>query len=105
MKRSPAIDVPIKINHMMNPATAHELLARRAFLGRASLGLGSVALAGLLQPKLWGADTSIDAALDLRLLATHGCVRPLHFMPKAKRIIFLCMAGGPSQFETFDEKP
>ena len=34
-----------------------------------------------------------------------GVVDPLHFAPKAKRVIFLCMAGGPSHLETFDYKP
>ena len=34
-----------------------------------------------------------------------GAVDPLDFAPRAKRVIFLCMAGGPSQFETFDHKP
>lgn len=29
----------------------------------------------------------------------------LHYAPKAKRVIHLCMAGGPSQFESFDYKP
>jgi hypothetical protein len=76
-----------------------ELLARRTFVGQASLGLGSVALAGMLQPKLWAA-----AKNDL-LGRRSGVVTPLHVVPKAKRVIFLCMAGGPSQFETFDEKP
>ncbi len=37
--------------------------------------------------------------------ASRGIVNPLHFAPKAKRVIFLCMAGGPSQLETFDYKP
>jgi hypothetical protein len=34
-----------------------------------------------------------------------GVVNPLHFAQKAKRVIFLCMAGGPSHLELFDEKP
>jgi hypothetical protein len=68
-------------------------IARRTFLGQASLGLGSVALAGLMQPQLFGAPASIAGA------ATRTAI------PRAKRVIFLCMAGGPSQFETFDEKP
>jgi hypothetical protein len=76
-----------------------ELLARRTFLGQASLGLGSIALTGLLEPQLWA------AAANDPLGRRSGVVNPLHFAPKAKRVIFLCMAGGPSQFETFDEKP
>ena len=34
-----------------------------------------------------------------------GVIHPLHFPVKAKRIIHLCMAGGPSHLETFDCKP
>ncbi len=70
--------------------------ARRAFLGRASLGMGSIALAGMMQPQVWA---------DSRPLGGTGVVNPFHHLPRAKRVIFLCMAGGPSQFETFDEKP
>lgn len=61
---------------------------RRAFLGRAASGLGAAAFAGLLG----GAQAS-----------------PLpvgtHFRPRAKRIIWLFMAGAPSQLDTFDYKP
>ena len=57
---------------------------RRTFLGQTSLGLGSAALAGLL-------NESASAAQ--------------HVAPKAKRVSFLCMAGGPSHLETFDYKP
>ncbi len=74
-----------------------ELLARRTFLGNASLGIGSMALAGLLQPQLWAATAKPPGA--------GGAVNRFHFAPKAKRVIFLCMAGGPSHLETFDEKP
>ncbi len=79
-----------------------EQLARRAFLGQASMGLGSVALAGLLQPKLLAA---AKEAARPNLKQYRGVVNPLHCTPKAKRVIFLCMAGGPSQFELFEEKP
>ena len=36
---------------------------------------------------------------------SRGVVNPLHFAPKAKRVIFLYQAGGPSHLETFDYKP
>ena len=74
------------------------IIARRSFLGRASLGLGSIALAGLLQPRVVAASAKSGGRYE-------GAVNPLHFAPKAKRVIFLCMAGGPSQLELFDEKP
>ncbi len=69
---------------------------RRAFLGRTSFGLGSLALASLLNPSLLRAASARPAG---------GIVNPLHFAPRAKRVIFLCMAGGPSHLETFDYKP
>src|SRR6185436_11545122 len=71
---------------------------RRTFLGRAAYGLGGMALASLLNPKLIG---SAMAAED----HWRGIVQPPHFPVKAKRIIHLCMAGGPSHLETFDYKP
>ena len=78
---------------------------RRTFVGQASLGLGALALAGLMQRgSLAAGRASTPAKLD-PLNGSRGVVNPLHFAPKAKRVIFLCMAGGPSQFETFDEKP
>ena len=78
-------------------------LARRTFLGQASLGIGSMALAGLLQPRVLGAST--PAAAKGGKQAYRGTVNPLHYVQKAKRVIFLCMAGGPSHLELFDEKP
>ncbi len=81
--------------NQLQSTAAENLLHRRTFLSQASLGLGSVALAGLMQPKLFAAPAA----------AFRGIVQPLHAPPRAKRVIFLCMAGGPSQFETFDEKP
>ena len=42
---------------------------------------------------------------DTKLDRWTGAVDPLHFAPKAKRVIYLYMAGGPSHLETFDHKP
>src|SRR5262245_58125033 len=70
--------------------------ARRVFLARTACGIGAAALAYLLGERgSRGADLS----------ASRGVIRPLHVAPKAKRIIFLTMAGGPSHLETFDYKP
>ncbi|HZY88595.1 MAG TPA: DUF1501 domain-containing protein [Gemmataceae bacterium] len=75
-----------------------DLLTRRAFLGRSGAGLGTLALASLLRPDLLpGAGAKDDR--------WPGVVRPLHLAPKAKRVIWLYMAGGPSHLETFDHKP
>jgi hypothetical protein len=77
----------------MNPLLSmHQ--TRRTFLGRTSLGLGSLALAHLC-PSLVSRASANQAPLT-------GLP---HFLPKAKRVIFLCMAGGPSHLETFDFKP
>ena len=70
-------------------------LSRRGFLQRFGLGLGGLALADLIQPTaLFG------AGADRGMLGGQ-----LHFPAKAKRVIYLFMAGGPSQLETFDYKP
>ncbi len=85
----------------MNPfdLTAHALsVNRRAFLSQSAYGLGGIAFA-LLQNKL-----SAAAALA-KPDGWRGALKQAHFPVKAKRVIFLCMAGGPSQFETFDWKP
>ncbi|MFO1521866.1 MAG: DUF1501 domain-containing protein [Kiritimatiellia bacterium] len=71
---------------------------RRTFLQKSAYGLGGIALARLLG----GASAQAAPAGSDRW---RGTVRPLHVPPKAKRIIHLCMAGGPSHLETFDFKP
>jgi len=68
-------------------------LRRRTFLRRGVASLGLLGLNSLLNPRLFGADGS------------HGVINPLHHAAKAKRIIFLYQAGGPSHLETFDNKP
>ncbi len=71
----------------MNPT----FLNRRAFLSNVGLSLGSAAISGLMA-------RDIGAAVP----TTTGLP---HLAAKAKRVIFLCMAGGPSHLETFDYKP
>jgi hypothetical protein len=71
---------------------------RRTFLRRSAYGLGGIALASLLNPALLGGSAAEAGRWT-------GIVNPLHFPAKAKRIIHLCMAGGPSHLETFDYKP
>jgi hypothetical protein len=73
-------------------------MSRRTFLGRGAAGLGLVALNSLLHPRLSAAAQPVTAP-------SKGVVNPLHFSPKAKRVIYLYQAGGPSQLETFDYKP
>jgi hypothetical protein len=71
---------------------------RRAFLGRGAAGLGLVALNSLINPRLLAAAQAASAQ-------SKGVVNPFDFPPKAKRVIFLYQAGGPSHLETFDFKP
>ncbi|HEX2475824.1 MAG TPA: DUF1501 domain-containing protein [Lacipirellulaceae bacterium] len=71
-------------------------LTRRALLGRATQGLGALALAALLSPE----SKAAGAAAPMR-----GVLNPLPLRPSAKRVIWLSMAGGPSHLETFDPKP
>ena len=77
-----------------------QLLHRRAFLSDAAAGIGVTALASLLNPTLLHGETVQPAATGSR-----GIISPLHFPQRIKRVIFLYMSGGPSQLETFDEKP
>jgi hypothetical protein len=74
---------------MLNP-----LLARRTFLHQSALGLGSIALACLNDRAAQAAAHPYPALQGLP-----------HFAPKAKRVIYLYMSGGPSHLETFDYKP
>ena len=81
--------------------TAFDLIRlqqRRTFLNRVGRGTGALALAAMLRPTLAHADVTTAAHYN-------GFVHPLHFAPKAKRVIWLGMAGGPSHLETFDYKP
>src|SRR5262245_6667066 len=68
-------------------------ITRRHFFSRCAVGLGSVAL-GSLMTRARGASLANPMALK----------RP-HFAPRAKNVIYLFMAGGPSQLELFDYKP
>lgn len=75
-------------------------LNRREFLNRFGLGLGAVALGNLLNPaRAFGANPGGGG------IGVGGILPAPHFAPKAKRVIYLFMAGGPSQLETFDYKP
>ncbi len=80
---------------------SHLLLARRTFLGRTAAGLGSLALASLLEPRLF----ATDGGNGISIPHYQGALRHRHFAPKVKRVIWLYMAGGPSHLETLDHKP
>ena len=79
----------------MNPLTdAQRQFTRREFFGKAAAGVGGVALASLLDPKLLGSRTNAPAISGLP-----------HFAPKAKRVIYLLQNGAPSHVDLFDYKP
>lgn len=69
---------------------------RRTFLRRTGVGLGAAALSTLL---------SREAAAGASSANRPGREGMPHHPPRIKRVIFLCMAGGPSHLETFDYKP
>ena len=70
--------------------------SRRDLLRTASAGFGSIALAGLAAQTAPAATGTAEQPL---------APKPTHFTPKARRVIFLCMQGGPSHVDTFDYKP
>ena len=83
----------------MNLRQQINLTRRRAFLGQVGRGVGSVALASLLQNEMVFGETNASAG------QWQGVVTEPHVPVRAKRVIFLCMAGGMSHLETFDNKP
>ncbi|MFP6597906.1 MAG: DUF1501 domain-containing protein, partial [Candidatus Hydrogenedentota bacterium] len=73
----------------------HDNVTRRHFFKECGIGVGKIALASLLAGKqAFAADTINPLA-----------VKAPHFAPKAKRVIYLSMAGAPSQLDLFDHKP
>ena len=82
-------------------------VSRRSFLTRTTTGMGAMALAALLDPNvLKAAETAASTGAAARANTRWpGVVTPLHRPAKAKRVIHLCMAGGPSHLETLDFKP
>lgn len=68
--------------------------SRRTFLQKSFAGIGGMALSQLL-----GAS---GKGIELPLIQSQG---GLHFPARAKRVVHLCMAGGPSHLESFDPKP
>jgi len=77
----------------------HHALNRRDFLARFAMGIGGVALAGLL------ARDTVAGPATRPANPFRGILPAPHHAPKAKRIIYLFMSGGPSQHDLFDHKP
>jgi len=74
-------------------------IARRSFLRSSGVSVGSMALANLLGQSSGNA-LRADVGQGMA-----GAIKTLHFAPKAKRVIWLYMAGGMSHLDTFDNKP
>ena len=75
---------------------------RRRFLTKTSLGLGAVAVGSLFGKSQGEAPVAGISAANIE----QDILRALpHIAPRAKRVLYLCMSGGPSQLETFDYKP
>src|SRR5690348_4122544 len=74
------------------------LITRRWFFKQCGVGLGSIALASLLNVESASAATKAKIRNPL-------APKPPQFKPKAKRVIYIFMAGGPSQLDLFDYKP
>ena len=89
-----------------------EVQTRRHFLNTCTTGLGFMALNSLLgcsdSQKMASQKLSVDPTAGgaaLNSLSEPMAVRPTHFPAKAKRVIYIHMAGAPSQLELFDYKP
>ncbi len=74
---------------------------RRHFFHECRVGLGAMALASLIHRES-PADSATGASSPV---AAPTLLKVPHFAPRAKHVIFLFMAGGPSQIDLFDEKP
>jgi hypothetical protein len=81
-----------------------QTLSRRQMLGFFANGFGMLGLAGLLAEEVQAAETAAGRGKGGTVLNPLAVKEP-HHTPKAKRVIFLFMSGGPSHVDTFDPKP
>src|SRR5688500_14477469 len=75
-------------------------VTRRHFFEQASFGIGGLALASLMDGVVLASDSG-----GVRLQGEGRAARTLQFTPRIKRVIYLFMAGAPSQIDLFDPKP
>ncbi len=87
------------------PTSSAELhaITRRHFFRECGVGIGKIALASLLTGG--GTLSSLARAEAVLAAANPLAPKPPHFPPRAKRVIYLFMAGAPSQLDLFDYKP
>jgi hypothetical protein len=84
----------------MNPLREAALVeTRRHFFGRSATGIGAAALASIVNPELFAGTSSGTTTQGSRIPGIP------HFVPKAKRVIYLFMSGAPSQLDMWDYKP
>ena len=89
--------MPTRISHLEHAREAlRQNITRRWFFKECGVGLGTIALHSLLQDTATAASSSVANPLE---------PRPAPFLGKAKRVIYLFMAGAPSHLELFDYKP
>ena len=89
-------------NHLTQLQTTNPIataIKRRTFLSRMGIGMGAAALSLMLGEERSALAGSVAAT------GYQGLPGIPNWAAKAKRVIFLCMAGGPSHLETFDYKP
>src|SRR4051794_32085803 len=77
-------------------------VTRRQLFRQCSTGMGAIALASLMNENLLA---SAGAPSGITQRADPLALKPPHFKPRAKNIIYLHMAGAPSQLDLFDPKP
>jgi hypothetical protein len=87
-------------DHLYRNADPRQV-TRRWFLEQCGVGLGAIALGQLLGQQAGAAEAGADPAHSLNPMAP----KAPHYAPKAKRVLFLFMAGAPSHLEMFDYKP
>jgi hypothetical protein len=85
---------------MPQPIPPTPLMSRRSLLERSGMGLGALALAGLITDQAGG-----DARGEPARSEGGVAVKPPHFSGRAKRVIHFFLNGGPSHVDTFDPKP
>ena len=103
----------METNNPLNPVRERELLmTRRRFFGTAAKGLGAgfgaLALNGLLGKELGAMASGLGGLPELGpspVDAVGNRIAGPHYQPKAKRVIYMHMEGGPSQIDLYDYKP
>jgi len=89
---------------MVRDMNSHQFQTRRFFFEECGVGVGKIALASLLGTE-FGRRLRASDGVSRTGRAGPLAPKPSHFAAKAKQVIFLFMAGGPSHLDLFDNKP